>query len=317
MPSITLKDNDSNEPVGYVKGGKYDGELVFIDPSNKTSLPHDLEDINYNKLFTGKPREKQTKIEMLQQALSKKLQPIDEEVGEAYKNIMGNVKTELITNDGIFQPIPNPDKRECILCCGPSGSGKSTFIYNYCREFLKLFKNNNIYLFSKLVEDEVLDKLKPKLKRVMIDETLLTDPIDIHTTFENGDMIIFDDINTIKDKKLLKAIEDVRDDVLETGRLVRGQGSSKIKDNRGFYCMMTNHILADGAKTKLPILESNKIVIFPHSSGGQVDYFLKTYGGLDNKQIQKVKKLPSRWCLIKKNYPLAIAHEHGLFLVNS
>jgi hypothetical protein len=316
MPSITLKDNDENEPIGYIKGGKYNGELVYIDAKNdKVDLPLELDDINFNKLFTGKAREKQTKIEQLQQSLHKKLEPLDDEVRVVYNNIVSGVKKELLVNDGIFQPIPNPDKRECILCSGASGSGKSTFIYNYCKEFIKLFPSNCIYLFSKLVEDEVLDRLKPKLKRVMIDQTLIDEPVDIHNDFSNGDMIIFDDINTIKDKKLLKAIEDIRDDVLETGRLVRNGDASKLKHNRGFYCMMTNHILADGVKTKLPILESNKLVIFPHS-GGQVDYFLKTYGGLDAKQIKKVKMLPSRWCMIKKNYPLAIAHEHGLFLVN-
>jgi len=315
MPSITFKDDDVNEPIGYIKGGKYDGELVYIDAKNdKNTLPVDLEDINYNKLFSGKAREKQTKIEQLQQALHKKLEPLDDEIRSVYNNIVTGVRKEVIVNDGLFQPIPNPEKRECILCSGASGSGKSYFIYNYCKEFIKLFPHNNIYLFSRLTEDTDLDKLKPKLKRIMIDESLITEPIDIHNDFQNGDMLIFDDINTIKDKKVLKAIEQIRDDCLETGRLVRKEGSLKIKNNRGFYCMMTNHILADGVKTKLPILESNKLVIFPHS-GGQVDYFLKTYGGLDTKQIKKVKQLPSRWCMIKKNYPLAIAHEHGLFLV--
>jgi hypothetical protein len=44
-------------------------------------------------------------------------------------------------------------------------------------------------------------------------------------------------------------------------------------------------------------------------------YALKNYCGFDNKTIDKILNLPSRWVLIGKQYPLYILHEKGVELI--
>jgi type II secretory ATPase GspE/PulE/Tfp pilus assembly ATPase PilB-like protein len=76
-----------------------------------------------------------------------------------------------IANESKFQLVPNVNtERQIIYVTGPSGSGKSTFCCNYLKEYKKRFKNNPIYLFSALTEDESLDKVSPR--RFKIDSSL-------------------------------------------------------------------------------------------------------------------------------------------------
>ena len=46
-------------------------------------------------------------------------------------------------------------------------------------------------------------------------------------------------------------------------------------------------------------------------------YLLGEYFGLDNKQIQKIKKLPSRHVTLVRTYPMVLLHEKGAFLLNN
>ena len=90
-------------------------------------------------------------------------------------------------------------ERTIIYISGPSGSGKSYFSKLYLKEFKKKFKTSSIYIISSLMEDESLDDI-PNLKRVKIDESLYEDTIDM-SDFEPNDIILFDDIDVISDKK--------------------------------------------------------------------------------------------------------------------
>ena len=49
------------------------------------------------------------------------------------------------------------------------------------------------------MEDESLDDI-PDLKRIKIDESMYEDPIDV-SDFNEHDVILFDDIDVISDKK--------------------------------------------------------------------------------------------------------------------
>ena len=81
-----------------------------------------------------------------------------------------------LSPDAKFQQIPDKDtERQITYITGASGSGKSTYIKNYCKEYKKIFKKNEIYLFSSLGEDESLDEIQPK--RIKIDQSLVDDPL--------------------------------------------------------------------------------------------------------------------------------------------
>ena len=102
-------------------------------------------------------------------------------------------------NEGEFQQVPDPHiDWEIIYITGASGSGKSTYTKNYIKEWKKLHKNGNVYVFSALKQDETLDEIK-YLKRVIIDETLIEEPIEIDELANS--LAIFDDIDVISKKQ--------------------------------------------------------------------------------------------------------------------
>ncbi len=200
-----------------------------------------------------------------------------------------------------FQLVPNTTKeREIIYICGPSGSGKSTFTSNYIKEYKKKFKGGDIYLFSALSEDEVLDK--HGVKRIKLSPALITDKLT-SADFEDA-LVIFDDIDVISDKKIREAVISVLNSVLEVGRHFKT------------YCIITNHLPTAGKDTRRVLNEAHEIVYFPHSGSMKgINYLLKEYVGFDNNEIKAIKKLKSRWCCIFKNYPQLAMTERNLWLL--
>jgi energy-coupling factor transporter ATP-binding protein EcfA2 len=200
-----------------------------------------------------------------------------------------------------FQLVPNTTKeREIIYITGPSGSGKSTFTSNYIKEYKKKFKNGDIFLFSALSEDEVLDK--HNVKRIKLSAALITDKLT-SADFENA-LVIFDDIDVISDKKIREAVIATLNSVLEVGRHFKT------------YCIITNHLPTAGKDTRRVLNEAHEIVYFPHSGSMKgINYLLKEYIGFDNKEIKAIKKLKSRWCCIFKNYPQLAMTERNLWLL--
>ena len=58
------------------------------------------------------------------------------------------------------------------------------------------------------------------------------------------------------------------------------------------------------------------LTVFPKSgSSQQIRYCLKQYYGLNNKQINAILSLPSRWITIYKNYPMCVLYEKGAFVI--
>ena len=193
-----------------------------------------------------------------------------------------------IANEGKFQLIPNPEtERQILYITGPSGSGKSTFARKYLEEYKKLFKKNQIYLFSSLPDDESLDDIEPK--RVRLDESLYEDPIPIKE-FEKS-VVIFDDIDVISDKKTREAVYGLLNQILEIGR------------HFNITCLVTNHLPSNRSDTRRILNECHVFTYFPRSSSAKIKYVLTEYLGLDKKQIAAFKKKHSRWISIIKNYP--------------
>jgi hypothetical protein len=202
--------------------------------------------------------------------------------------------------DGIFQQIPNTVKkeREIGVCIGKSGSGKSHYTKNYCVEYKKQHKNNPIYMFSHLTEDKTLDSLD--LKRVILDEDLVSDPYDV-SEFENS-LVLFDDVDVISDKKIKEAVYNIMNQILETGR------------HYNVSCIMTNH-LATAPNLKRILNECNWYCYFPQGSTRSVHYVLEAYLNVDKLMIKKIRATHSRWAVITNNYPQACITEKAIFLL--
>ena len=81
----------------------------------------------------------------------------------------------------MFQQIPDSKERHILYITGASGSGKSYYSADYINQYIKKNPNNEIYLFSSVSDDKVLDKIK-KLKRVNINNEDF-----LHTEFDIDD----------------------------------------------------------------------------------------------------------------------------------
>jgi hypothetical protein len=318
-------------PIAYIKDGEYDGEILHIyDPEKeictcnkrgkkKGDCPKcdfdedEMEDrinmdpFDYIPISKMKrPHKRMSVLTMmnLRDALKKKQRPAEDDLGELYDEGRGMIEDklnrELKLYDGKIIPLPRIDGSERIYIAGPTESGKSTYAHDFIREYLKIYPKNKFYLFSRLKNDDVLDDLKPK--RVKIDERMITQPIQ-PSEMDNS-IVLFDDIDTIPDKKIAEATRKLRDDLLETGR------------HENITTVSTAHQLMNYKSSRTLLNESSSITFFPRSgSSYHIDRLLKIYCGLGKKDIYTIMNLPSRWVTIHKNYPLYVLYEKGAFLI--
>ena len=206
-----------------------------------------------------------------------------------------------ITDSGKFIQTPDGDKeREICYITGPSGSGKSTYCANYIKEYKKLYKNNPIYVFSALKDDESLDIIKPK--RIKIDEKLITDPLIVDDFVDS--LVVFDDIDVISNKNWRKAVYNLLNQILETGRHFK------------VSCLITNHLPTAGNDSRRILNECHSITYFPHSGNkATLKRLLVEIIGIDKEDMIKIKKLKSRWATIFKNYPQIAMTEKDIWIL--
>ena len=207
---------------------------------------------------------------------------------------------EIIIKDGRLTPLPNKDIVEKIYISAPSGAGKSTWTGNWMREYKKMFKDDDIYLFSSIEHDKVLDKHNPI--RISLDEDLIQDPI--HPQEIEDSLTVFDDTDTIRDARLKNSIAGMRDWLLEQGR------------HFNIRMIITSHLLSNYKMTRRILNEATAVVVFPKSGSGtyQIKRFLQTYCGFDKEQIKKFLNLPSRWVAIYRSYPQYVIYEKGAYI---
>tara|TARA_R110000737_G_scaffold14708_1_gene30802 strand:- start:1537 stop:2469 length:933 start_codon:yes stop_codon:yes gene_type:complete len=233
-----------------------------------------------------------------------KISSIEERLQEDYikiqKVIEDKLKKELDFTDKSTKVFPIPQKfSERIYVPAPSGSGKSTFIGEYLKQLRILYPNRKIVIFSRVEHDEPLDRFK-NMERVELVEFAKSPP-EVEN-FKN-DILIFDDIDTILNKGIVRVLRNFRDDVLEVGR------------HFNITCISTSHIITNFHATRTLINEAQAIVVFPKGgSFGQIKGFLDRYMGFDKELIEAIRQMPTRWIYIHKEYPQYIIHEKGAIL---
>ena len=213
-------------------------------------------------------------------------------------NLQNGYKKISLDGRATLEPLLDDTGRSITYICGASGSGKSTMTRNLVINFNLMFPESQIYLFSKVDKDPAFDDLEKKkiIIRIPINNELITDPIDVLNDIEEWSLVIFDDIDTILDKNLLKTVNNIKMQILETGR------------HRNIYCIVTSHLIntSDRNGTRTMMNEMHNLVIFPKGGGSvyQQKYCLKNYLGFNNKQVDEILNTnDSRWVWISKNYP--------------
>ena len=229
---------------------------------------------------------------------------ISEGLKDTYEKLQDDInhklKTELDFSSVSSKLFPIPQKySERLYVPAPSGSGKSTWIGEYLKQLRIKYPDRRIYIFSRVEEDKPLDRFK-NLERVDL-ESMMKEQKKVED-YKNG-ILIFDDIDTILDKNLVRYIRKFRDDVLECGRHYK------------ITCISTSHLIMNFHATRTLINEANAVVIFPKGgSFGQIKSFLDRYLGFEKELIEKIRNLPTRWVYIHKEYPQYIVYEKGVLL---
>lgn len=207
--------------------------------------------------------------------------------------------------DGIFCPYPNnsPDRgRQTLYIAGCSGAGKSTYTSNFLKHWRRLNPKKEIIIFSRVQKDKAFTEKRLNIKKIPIDNDLLEFPIEIEKELSNS-LVIFDDINTIKDKKLREEVIHIQDDILETGR------------HSDIDIICTNHKLMDYKATRTLLNESHYVTFFMGNGSYHNKRFLKEYVGVDKKTIERILNLKSRWVTICQQYPMYCMSENEIFLL--
>ena len=243
--------------------------------------------------------------------IKKCLQNDDENIPDSLYEIIDNAKKQgkelskkelKIFDNGIAQPLPRFNKTERCFIAGQTESGKSFFCKQYLRQLLKVHPDKKIWLISDVDEDEELDCL-PNLHRLKLTDELIDKKPPKPEVFRDS-VVLFDDIDSIANKKIYNIIQNLRDQLLRRGR------------HENISVLITSHLCTNYKETRIILNESNSITIFPRSGSAHgIKYLLKIYCGLDKHQIHKIFNLPSRAVTIYMYRPMYVIYEKGMYLL--
>jgi hypothetical protein len=311
MPSLTFEKTKDAQPVALVRGGDKDGEVLYLNTAEATTAPQpkEVKAVKYMKdMKEFKPAERVKVMNQMVEAMKKGLDVesagLPDGAKDIYKRIQSdsaNDKSIELPIDATFEPIPSPDAkvRQVWYVAGQSGSGKSYFARGIAEKYKKLYPEREVYLISKLQEDETLDKMKVgKPKRISL-QSLVDDPVDLDEFKEC--LVIFDDWDTL-DKPYFNIVHKLIEDLAIMGR------------HTTTSMLILSHYLTNYSKTRLILGEAQFLVLYPLATSQKaLKYVCEHYGGMDKEDVLTLKKR-GRWVLIHKNFPSYVisAHEANL-----
>jgi hypothetical protein len=314
-PTLSFTESKTAKPIAYVKGGDDDKQVLYLHEDKPSIVHRSKKEINAKHYqgdllkFPARERvgimNRLTEAKMKGVPVSNLIEP--ENVKALYEKVLHDEENEKeidLNTDSMFQPIPPPDPktRTVWYIAGASGSGKSYFARGLAEAYKKLYPEREVYLISKLKEDETLDKMKiGKPKRINVD-TLVENPPEIEE-FQNC-MIIFDDYDTFQ-PPYFKVVMRLIDDLAIQGR----------HTNTTMLCL--THYLSNYKNTRLILNEMTHLVVYPQATAFKpLKYLLETHLGLDKDAVAQLKRIGSRWVCFGKNYPQTQISEHSAKLLN-
>ena len=309
---LSFNAHGNGKPIAIIKGGKNNNKIIYLeqDESNMNHViknnPSDIVDDNFirglKKKLTG------GQLTILKNSLKRGMTPQDKILGGIVDKIRKECERKSLTefeihDEGRIQPLPNFNKTERIYIAGPTECGKSYLSQKYMEQLRKVHPKMPIYLFSDVDEDDEIDKIK-NLKRVPINDKMLEKGQSPKPEDYSNSIVIFDDIDSIQNKKLLTIIQNFRDAILRRGR----------HDN--ISTLITSHLMTNYKDTRIILNEVNKVAFFPRAGASEaIRYTLKRYVGFDKKDIEKALRLPSRWVMVSKTFPQYVMYEKGVYII--
>ena len=216
-----------------------------------------------------------------------------------------NNQPNSIKTSNEFNILPRQDgERELIYITGSSGCGKTTFIKNYCELYHKIYPKSPIYLFSEKLEDRSIDGLK-FINRIIIDENITEISNIPLENYINNTLLIFDDYDDLQ-KIYLEPIQNLISRILKLGRQYK------------ISAMIVSHLINPTKNREFNrniLLECQKIIFFKNDNTYGNKYYLKTYGGLEKKQIDNVLSKDTRYIIFNNRFPNYFITKKEIFTV--
>jgi hypothetical protein len=333
----------SAKAIAYVKGGIHNNKIIWLNNENiDSTLQQKMDKEDSNAIYImDKPEPTKLCLKDLKEKVQKvqgskfkifdkdfklvsELLNLNQELTDVrLKNIYNIAKTlksdsknefDVITiYDGFVQQLPRMNDNKKIIwrqyIATPCEFGKSTYVANLIKEYKDLISKTKeeakVYLFSNTPKNELFDSLG--IIKVALNQELIDNPIESEELTDGCQptLVIFDDIDSIIDKKLFKQVTALRDQILQKGR------------HHNISCICTNHKLADYKNTSIILNEAQYITLFPKATAKKnFAYIMKSYCGLDDEDIDITYKLPSRFVTVCKLYPTYILYQSGVYLLN-
>jgi hypothetical protein len=299
---------DKGRPIAIIKNGKHHNKIIYIDTETDTPINNNPLDM-LEDIYKNSKKHKLSKKDMAQ--IKNALSTGNEDYAESLYEIITDAKSrskELskkefkLFDDGVIQPLPRFNKTERCFIAGQTECGKTYYCKRYLQQLRKVHPDKKIFIISDVDSDPELDCI-PNTKRLKLDDELEEKKPPKPEIFKDS-IVLFDDIDSIQNKKVYKIIQNLRDSLLRRGR------------HEDISTLITSHLLTNYADTRIILNECNAITIFCRSGSTYgIKYLLKKYIGLDKKQIQKLINLPSRWVTIYKNYPQYVLYEKGIYIL--
>ena len=202
------------------------------------------------------------------------------------------------------EPTHDPEGRDVVMIGGKSGSGKSFAARNFAIRYHILYPKRPVRLLSFLNEDRTLDACD-FIERVKA-EQWANNPPPLKEFDES--LTIFDDIEGFEkgNKEIHRALQQTIDMVATTGR------------HNASSLVVCSHLLTDYKRTRLFLGEAHMYIVFPHGcSMTQLTRLLGGYAGADKKDLEKIRRLPTRWVALRTSFPTMVIHENGVYLLHS
>ncbi|MBS1737344.1 MAG: ATP-binding protein [Bacteroidetes bacterium] len=273
-------------------------------------IPNNLDEMLPKSFYSGLRNISSTNLILLKKAIktqNKKLLPIgNNAMNDAY-NAANLLLIELCKKnffipptEGYIECLPLQESSR-VSIFGPSGVGKSTWTGNFLEQYHKKYKKNKIYVFSPIREDGAFKKVETEYVR--LEDSILDHPLQIQE-FKDS-CCVFDDIESINDKKIRQSIETFRDICLETGR----------HENITTLCI--SHVILNGPSTKRMLNESDQVVVFARSNFNAIKNLCVRYYGFSRDDVNYLKQIgeKSRWQCIKRSFPTCIISQNNIRVI--
>ena len=209
--------------------------------------------------------------------------------------------------------FPLPEGRLSAFISGRPGAGKSYL----AKEFISFLPDDSdILLFTALSEEDGnFDEFQDRLYKIRMEpDNLSRLTLDVVRQHAHNPILLFDDIDMIRDKRVKEALYKLMNDALANGRgHVNHDGEGDI------HVICTSHSANNYQSTKY-MLENSEFVAIPPSGmpKAQWDLIMKKIGvpdKLSNEAFREGKRGSFRFIFVKQTAPMFMVYGNKITLI--